>query len=74
MNIETLRALVSLGIPFEEAYGQCWRDLVSKENHKSDPMFRDPEIMKKISRKFGGRPMYGETPEEARKRKEKKNV
>ena len=45
MNIETLRALVSLGIPFEEAYGQCWRDLVSKENHKSDPMFRDPEIM-----------------------------
>jgi len=32
--IEALRALVKLGMTFEQAYGQCWRDLIEQEKQK----------------------------------------
>lgn len=68
MNIEQLKALISLGIPYEDAYAQCLGDLVRSENHKVNPMFRDPVQAQKNAKK-AGRPRYGETKEEARKRK-----
>lgn len=29
--IQQLKALVKMGIPFEQAYAQCWKDLLAKE-------------------------------------------
>ena len=68
MNIQELKALLELGIPYEQAYAQCWGDLVRSENHKTNPMFRDPMQAQENAKK-AGRPRYGETLEEARKRK-----
>ena len=68
MNIQELKALLQLGIPYEQAYAQCWGDLVRSENHKINPMFRDPVQAQKNAKK-AGRPRYGETVEEARKRR-----
>ena len=68
MNIQELKALLELGIPYEQAYAQCWGDLVRSENHKINPMFRDPKQSQQNAKK-AGRPRYGETLEEARKRR-----
>ena len=68
MDIQQLKALIQLGIPYEQAYAQCWGDLVRSENHKINPMFRDPKQAQENAKR-AGRPRYGETVEEARKRK-----
>jgi hypothetical protein len=68
MNIQELKALLKLGIPYEQAYAQCWGDLVRSENHKKNPMFRDP-IQAQKNAKRAGRLRNGETKEEARKRR-----
>ena len=68
MNIQELKALLQLGIPYEQAYAQCWGDLVRSENHKVNPMFRDPKQAQENAKR-AGRPRYGETVEEARKRR-----
>lgn len=68
MNIQELKALLQLGIPYEQAYAQCWADLVRSENHKKNPMFRDPIQAQKNAKK-AGRLRDGETKEEARKRR-----
>jgi len=69
MNIQALKALLELGIPYEQAYAQCWGDLVRSENHKVNPMFRDPKQSQENAKGKAGRPRYGETLEEARKRR-----
>ena len=69
MNIQELKALLQLGIPYEQAYAQCWGDLVRSENHKVNPMFRDPKQSQENAKGKAGRPRYGETLEEARKRR-----
>jgi len=68
MNIQELKALLQLGIPYEQAYAQCWGDIVRSENHKVNPMFRDPKQAQENAKR-AGRPRYGETVEEARKRR-----
>ena len=68
MNIQELKALLQLGIPYEQAYAQCWGDLVRSENHKNNPMFRDP-VQAQKNAKRAGRLRDGETKEEARKRR-----
>ena len=68
MNIQALKALLELGIPYEQAYAQCWADLVRSENHKKNPMFRDPTQAQKNAKR-AGRLRDGETKEEARKRR-----
>lgn len=32
--IEKLRALIKMGLPFEQAYSQCWLDLREEEKQK----------------------------------------
>lgn len=39
MNIQTLKALMTMGIPYEQAYAQCWKDLRDYEvNSKPKPL------------------------------------
>jgi hypothetical protein len=69
MNIQELKALLQLGIPYEQAYAQCWGDLVRSENHKKNPMFRDPMKSQKNAKGKAGRIKYDKTLKEARKRR-----
>lgn len=48
-EIDKLKALVQMGIPFEEAYAQCWKDLRITEtaskhrNNIPDSLYKDTE-------------------------------
>jgi len=68
MNAQNLKSLVRLGIPYEDAYAQCWRDLRLSEQTKKTPVVTDTNTAKQNA-KMGGRPRYGETKDQARNRR-----
>tara|TARA_R100000657_G_C4542990_1_gene18681 strand:+ start:154 stop:330 length:177 start_codon:yes stop_codon:yes gene_type:complete len=41
--IEQLKALVQMGIPFEQAYSQCWKDLRALETEPKPKKIILPE-------------------------------
>lgn len=55
--IDELKALVQMGIPFEQAYAQCWQDLRLKENASKprNNMINNHQQAKENGSK-GGRP------------------
>jgi len=56
--LQTLKALVKIGIPFEQAYAQCWQDVVDKEGRKkpSPNYMSDNHLQAKMNGLKGGRP------------------
>jgi len=56
--MQTLKALVKMGLPFEQAYAQCWQDQLDKEGRKktSPNYMSDNHLQAKMNGSKGGRP------------------